>query len=118
MPSRRHTALGRIVALVLLLWTAVDLTNSGLCALENETAPATGSGATTMAAADWDGGASVPTQDPIHVDDCFCCSHCVDVSAIVPTTVVSPVRVIHAALVVPAPRLFGSPLYHPPLSLL
>lgn len=104
-----------MVALVLLVWTAVDLTNSGLCALDNEAAAAPSAATTTIAAAGWDAGAGLPQQDRVHVDDCFCCSHCVDVSAIFPTTVVSPVTVLHTALVVPAPRIFGSPLYHPPL---
>ena len=68
--SRR---LGRLVALFLLLWTTFDLVNASACALENEQVFASAMARHIGAPSGRDG---VPQA---HVDDCFCCSHCVDV---------------------------------------
>lgn len=75
----RHTALSRAVAFAILLWTAADLSNASLCALDQEGAGARPSASDTVircVAAGHDN----PASRPGHIDDCFCCSHCVDAS--------------------------------------
>ena len=112
----RHSRLVRTVAMILLLWTAADLSNASLCALDNEGANAgpLGSGTTLQDGSSAPG----PAQLPQHIDDCFCCSHCVDVHVFLPATLVTPVALQQTQLVLSAPRIFGSRLYHPPLALL
>jgi len=110
----RHSRLAQTVALVLLLWTAADLSNASLCALDNErTAPLAGSTGATLQ----DGSTrQIPARPFQHIDDCFCCSHCVDVQAFSPVAVSMPLDTPHPVSVLAAPRIFGSPLYHPPLA--
>lgn len=101
--------------MLLLLWTAADLSNASLCALDNEgkNAVSFSAFATLSDASD----APAPDQTPQqHIDDCFCCSHCVDVHAFAPATVVMPVKLQRTPLVLAAPRLSGAPLYHPPIA--
>ena len=101
--------------MLLLLWTAADLSNASLCALDNEgkNAVSFSAFATLSDASD----APAPDQTPQrHIDDCFCCSHCVDVQAFAPATVVIPVELQRTPLVLAAPRLSGAPLYHPPIA--
>lgn len=122
----------RWCATVLLLWTAIDMMAPGLCALEREhdeavvadataapaepSAPAaSGREAATMAVdqALPPSGDSTPAP---HVDDCFCCSHCVDVwrldAVAAPADLVQHfvVRQQHPVDNVPPPP------YHPPLA--
>ena len=54
-----------------------------------------------------------PAQAP-HVDDCFCCSHCVEVLGIMPAEGSVVANSPRPPLVLAEPRIFGSPLYHPP----
>ena len=109
----RHRPLAQTVSLLLLLWTAADLSNASLCALENEgTWPVAVGTCTTVS----DSSGQVPVPLTPHVDDCFCCSHCVDIKAASPAMVSMPVDLQQVALVLAAPRLFGSRLYHPPLA--
>ena len=98
--------------MILLLWTAADLTNASLCALENEDIGFGSVGTATVIASP---ASEVPAPAPPHIDDCFCCSHCVDVQVLLPATLAMPVNLQHMPLVLVAPRIFGSPLYHPPL---
>ena len=73
----KKSALARAVAFALLLWTAIDVTNANVCALDQEGAfPQAG----RVAVASDPG--SVPASAPTHSDDCFCCSHCVKVSSL------------------------------------
>ncbi|MEX1129831.1 MAG: hypothetical protein WEB50_14775 [Vicinamibacterales bacterium] len=101
--------------MLLLLWTAADLSNASLCALDTE-----GEYAVSFSArATLSGGSDAPAPDQTpqrHIDDCFCCSHCVDVQAFAPATLVMPVALQRTPLDLAAPRLFGSPLYRPPLA--
>lgn len=101
--------------MLLLLWTAADLSSASLCALDNE-----GTGGLPYSAAaslQESSTGRVPDQTPQqHIDDCFCCSHCVDVQALSPSTVVMRVDLQRTPLVLAQPHLFGSPLYHPPLA--
>ncbi len=110
----RHSRLAQTVSLILLLWTAADLTNASLCALENEGTGFSSAGATASQIVDTSS-SQAPVPAPPHIDDCFCCSHCVDVQVLSPATHALPVDLQHAPLVLAAPRIFGSPLYHPPL---
>ena len=112
----RNSRLARVVAAVILLWTAADLTNASLCALDSDElgsayvaglSPTIGSSDTT------DG---TPLQSGRHVDDCFCCSHCVDVQALVPGVVAEPIARREPPRDVAVPDGFGFPLYHPPLA--
>ncbi len=113
----RHSRLAQAVTMVLLLWTAADLTNSSLCALEKEdegsTAPSI-PGSTTLNQDSHDRTPPEPVRP--HIDDCFCCSHCVDVHSLVPAVASVPANRDLQLLVLAAPRLFGSRLYHPPLA--
>lgn len=113
----RHSALSRAVALVFLLWTAADLSNANLCALDNEdslpiSAVPVGAGSALHV------GTTPPPPEPAsaHIDDCFCCSHCVNVTTLLPADVATLASRPKTLLDLPAPRIFGSPLYHPPLS--
>lgn len=99
--------------MILLLWTVADLSNSSLCALESE-----GAGAFTAASSAPGGSVvttKVPSQTPTHIDDCFCCSHCVDVQAPSLLKVAIAVDLERSPVVVAAPSAFASSLYHPPL---
>lgn len=92
----------------------MDLTSPSLCALDNE-------GASQAIASDETGihasgapASRLPVLPP-HIDDCFCCSHCVDVPAKVPELQTSVVDLEHESLVPSPPRGVNFPLYHPPL---
>ena len=100
----------RTVAWVLLAWVAVDLGVPNLCALEREQGFAI-SGSSTAVAPDDGGG--IPIAPP-HVDDCFCCSHCVDVTQVSGATAppLADTRVVLPPAAIPFP--FGLSLYHPP----
>ena len=101
--------------MILLLWTTADLTNGSLCALENEGGAPASAGPASVSGTIVDGTTpQAPQPVPAHVDDCFCCSHCVDVTAFLPPHAVTSANSPRVRLVVPAPRIFGSPLYHPP----
>ena len=103
--------------MLLLMWTAVDIAAPGLCALEREDDVSSSAGdkasIVVSAAASLPDDSSTP---PPHVDDCFCCSHCVDFSRY--ATVFAPsgdvqrdaVDMLHLVDHVPPPP------YHPPLS--
>ncbi len=101
--------------MVLLLWTAADLSNVSLCALDNEGALGAGTfGGSTVFE---DGSTNqLPLEPSAHIDDCFCCSHCVDIQALAPATVVIPAALKRTPFILAAPRLFGSSVYHPPLA--
>ena len=103
------------VAMTLLLWTGTDLSNASLCALDSdrlgglfsyEFTPTLSADATNQA----------PARPSRSIDDCFCCSHCVDVQALVRTIVAEPIARREPPLDTATPRGFGLPLYHPPLA--
>lgn len=105
--------LARVVALMLLAWTAVDLTATRLCAAD----------AVPMAAAFEspearpDGGDDPKPGRPApqsHIDDCFCCSHCVNVAMPEPLLAVTADTPRRIASGVRIPFDDGHPLYHPP----
>ncbi len=107
-PHPRLT-LSRLLACLLLAWTAIDLAVPSLCALEDELRTVSVAGQAVAPSSD-----AAPDAQPSHVDDCFCCSHCVDVKPATRPLGVSAVTTNVSALVEQAPRLDGDPLYHPP----
>lgn len=109
----RHSRIAQGVVVVLLLWTAADLTNSSLCALDNENASSNEAGSTVLN----QGSSGQLPQQPArrHIDDCFCCSHCVELQGFLPAFASVLVKDEFQPVVLPAPRFFGSSLYHPPL---
>ena len=110
----RCSVLSRTVALTILLWTAADLSNANLCALDKEDGVPNG-GAVGLFLTFGDSSApQVPPSVPAHVDDCFCCSHCVEVTALVVPDARSVAMQSEIPFVAGAARTFGSPLYHPP----
>ena len=67
--SRTFHRVASIAAVVILAWTAADLSNSSLCALDQEGFPSP----VEQSSQD-----QLPFgSEAIHFDDCFCCSHCV-----------------------------------------
>lgn len=113
----RRCALSRVVVFAILLWTAADLSNATICALENEgtssptiATPFTLDG--TVLHGEW--GPSAPPAQAPHVDDCFCCSHCTEVAGLVASHAAIVAVRPTSPVVVSAPRIFASALYHPP----
>ena len=110
----RQSWLVQVIAIAILVWTAADLTNVSLCALDHE---GTQSGPVTTSATRCDGAETqFPPAAPQHFDDCFCCSHCVELQVLVPETFEAPADLQRSPSVLASPRIFGSPLYHPPLA--
>ena len=109
MRGSRSRRLGRFVAVLLLLWTTVDLVNASACALENEQRFAFSGVAHPIVASP-----ERPGVQQAHVDDCFCCSHCVDVEPLaLPSGL--PVNVRRQQFRPSAhPDRLPLPLYHPP----
>jgi hypothetical protein len=108
----------RWCATVLLLWTAIDVMAPGLCALEREHEENAVSAASADETAAPDR-ALPPTNDSTsapHVDDCFCCSHCVDIWRL--DAVGAPADLVQRFVVHeqrPA-DFIPPPPYHPPLA--
>lgn len=110
MASSARRAL-RLTVFVLLSLVALDLTSPSLCALDNpESAPA------TLASIDGDSKDAETPRPPAHVDDCFCCSHCVH-----PTVTLEPLglTLVRGRLSSPLTdghfAALGAP-FHPPRS--
>ena len=117
MARWRRSLVVRGMAVMLLLWTGADLTYSSLCALEQER-DSFGSAAPLNPAVSSDvaSTANLPVApDPKHVDDCFCCSHCVDEPDLTPRLHSGLASRARDELAAGAPAIFGTPLYHPPL---
>jgi hypothetical protein len=111
----RKSRLVQVTVMLLLLWTAADLSNASLCALDNEGKDAAAFNAIATISGTSD--APAPAQAPQrHIDDCFCCSHCVEHQVFAPAALVMPMEMQRTPLILAALRLFGSPLYHPPLA--
>jgi hypothetical protein len=108
MRSSLFRRVSRVAAMLLLVWTAVDLAFAGLCALDREQADL---GLPSMAVARAD---EATASGPAHVDDCFCCSRCVSLTVPAPVHVANEVKPFRP--VATASRLLGFPprLNHPP----
>lgn len=112
----RRSGIVRAMAAALLLWTAADITNSSLCALEQESSVFWAPAADATVAGSTEPSSPLAPDTDVHVDDCFCCSHCVELARLLPDLGSAPARREHRALVLPSPRIFGLQLYHPPLA--
>jgi hypothetical protein len=106
----KRSALARVVAIVFLTWTAVDLTNANLCALDQEGAQPRHA-CTTVAPHFCD---VQPSSAPVHIDDCFCCSHCVNAVALVSLSEAAMFVHLLPPERAAALRLLSSPPDHPP----
>lgn len=109
----RFRKLIRATAWLFLAWTALDLGVPSLCALDQEReSPPIYSSSERIAAP------STPNEStpdaPVHVDDCFCCSHCVNVTAL---HALATLAFVGTDLALPSdsvPVAAGYPPYHPP----
>ena len=115
MQRWRHSQLARAVATILLLWTTLDLTNASLCALDRDEIGTTVSHGLGTTVSD-DSARRAPSPQSTHIDDCFCCSHCVDIPVFVPPVVTEPATRRELPFDARIPTSFGFPLYHPPLA--
>ena len=121
---RSSFAVRALAVVCLLAWTAADLTADvmgfDLCVLEEEQAHEGGFHdeekhvpSSMLAGATPASSPGTPAQAP-HVDDCFCCSHCVE-----PTSLTPPMTLSLAERREPARRLGfiedrANDLFHPP----
>ena len=94
------------VVLVLLTWTAVDVLNPALCGLDQMPFVA--------AHESVDGETSSDDQLPVRTEDCFCCSHNVNFSAMVQVRVAFDSLTQTPAERIQIPLWKSFPLYHPP----
>ena len=113
--TRMSTRFGRVqrfVVLLILGWTALDLGYPVLCALDREQSGSTYY-AQELSEAPSSSNSETP-KNPVHIDDCFCCSHCVTVTDVTPADrTVSTVRQENIAPLSP-PLVCTFPVYHPP----
>ena len=111
MSKRGFAATVRLTAILLLAWTAVDLTATQLCPADGQARPFAVSERSSKMLAP-----SRPTTPvaPAHVDDCFCCSHCVNVGVLVPVSATAATTGCDPVPDVRIPFNDGHPLYRPP----
>lgn len=107
----RLRILYRAAVFVLLIQTGLDLSNTAFCSLDSQ--PLLPLASADATAARPDGSPSQPANAP-HVDDCFCCSACIDVQAV--SQPVTVVLVSPAASTLPSRHVptLSRLLYHPP----
>lgn len=109
MRSAQFRKVSRAIAWLFLAWVGIDLGYPSLCALDREN-PLHKAAVTSIDAAS--PGDTMPAP-PAHIDDCFCCSHCVDVSSIAGS--VPLWSVVFVALPIDRASFpSGYPPYHPP----
>ena len=113
MVFERARRIGRVFAVALLAWTAVDVLDYGACANHQHgfapCAPRTVSGAAPA----HEHGPSSPPEG--HAGDCFCCSPYVDVQTPFHVTLQYSVAWPIPPDAVARPLIGASPWYHPPL---
>ena len=110
----RVRRIGRVFAVALLVWTAVDILDYGACANHQHLFPSYAPASVNAAApATPDAPMGAPSG---HSGDCFCCSPYVEVQTPFEVTLsytvawtLAPETVVHAVL-------STSRLYHPPLA--
>ena len=97
---------GQTVVFLLLAWTALDVLNPALCGLDELpfVAEASALGSNN----------SVPTVPPIPSEDCFCCSHNVNLTSMIDGTTSLSTDGDARAVLTQNPRWTSFPLYHPP----
>ena len=103
-----HRRLARACAVLLLAWTAADLTGVASCALDGVGVSQTCASRPSLV----EGALSADTAAP-HIDDCFCCSRCVEASAGGFSATLSPLEIV-ASTPHSHQILIALLLYHPP----
>ena len=111
MSKRGFAATVRLTAILLLAWTAVDLTATQLCPADGQGRPFAINQRDSEALAP--SGSTTPVPPP-HVDDCFCCSHCVNVGVLIRIRAIAAATACDPVPDVRIPPDDGHPLYHPP----
>ena len=111
-PTFRRFA--RLAAVILLAWTAVDLTATQLCPADGVATVAGGFESSSARSDSSEGPAPGRRAPQSHVDDCFCCSHCVNVALPEPLLAATIDTPRHLAPRLRIPVGDGHPLYHPP----
>ena len=114
MVFQRARRIGRVFAVILLAWTAVDLFDYGACANHRDGFPVCAP-VSVCDAAPTDGGCPAGPMEG-HAGDCFCCSPYVDVRAPFAVALRYTIAWPLAAETVARPLLGASRLYHPPLA--
>ena len=116
MSAWRASGLVRAVVVVLLAWTAIDMTNAWLCQLDNEGSVAVlfGDEASSISGAGSLPASPAAPPSAAHVDDCFCCSHCVRPGLRAPIPAPLAIVRVTAPLAVQAIQSASDPLDHPP----
>lgn len=114
LSSPTFRRLGRLAAVVLLTWTGVDLIATQLCAADSVVMVTSRAGAAALQAEGSGDSDPVGGASRTHVDDCFCCSHCVNVVLAEPVLDVTGDTRRALAARVGVPFDDGHPLYHPP----
>ena len=109
MHSASFRRIARVFALLLLVWTAADVCDYGLCAHHRDPL-----GSYALAALRPDDCRAEP--EVALVDDCFCCSRLVDVRTPFQMTLEYDVAWVVADNSTGEPHLTSVPLYHPPLA--
>jgi len=113
MSAWRHSRVARFTVALILAWTAIDISNSWLCSLDGEALPRAATSAAIIVA-DTGEQPDLPLPAAAHIDDCFCCSHCVQPGVFEPVDVRLNV-LADAGLPPPSfPRSSASSLDHPP----
>lgn len=99
-----------MVAWLFLAWVTVDLGFPSVCALDqDQLIPASFTSSVDVPAP-----ADTAPASPAHIDDCFCCSHCVNVTAIAGPLVINRIDLRVTPATVRLPHARGYPSYHPP----
>ena len=109
MRSASFRKASRATAWLFLVWVTVDLGYPSVCMLDQ-------GGAITVS---MKSAVAAPSDDPgppavARIDDCFCCAHSVQITAIAQPTFLACRQVFATVRRVALPSVTGSPLYHPP----
>lgn len=98
----------------MLFQTGLDLSNAALCALDSERFGLAGHATSTLAISGEQGPQPSQPSKPAHVDDCFCCSACVDAEPIAQPVMVAVAAAAENDLPVKHVPLLSTFLFHPP----
>lgn len=114
MRSVQFRKASRAITWLFLAWVGLDLGYPSLCALDQESQLPSVSAPTLAGGIDASSPVDRTPTRTMHIDDCFCCSHCVE-AGVVSAPALLPRVDLRAPL--PAGRLpfsTGHPPYHPP----
>jgi len=110
----RARRIGRVFAVALLVWTAVDVLDYGVCANHQDPFPVCAPLSVSGAAPAGPGCPAGPFHG--HAGDCFCCSPYVDVQTPFHVTLNYTVKWALSPEAVARPVFGAARLYHPPLA--